>query len=67
MIVKKKNSQGRPKVKRRRVSVGFTLKPAVVNKLKRIARRKGVTRSALVEEVLTRYLGRLDRARGPDP
>ncbi len=54
--MKKKNAQGRPPVKARRVAVGFTLKPWTVAKLKRIARKRGVTRSALVEEVLSNYL-----------
>lgn len=55
-MAKIKNSQGRPTVKGRRIQVGFTLKPATVATLRRIARERDMTRSALVQEVLSKYL-----------
>lgn len=55
-MAKKKNGPGRPTVKSPRISVGFTLKPSVVAKLKRIANKRGVTRSALVEQILVSHL-----------
>ncbi len=59
-VAKKKNSQGRPPVKAKRVSVGFTLKPSIVAKLKRVANKRCMTRSALVEQILLVNLPRWD-------
>lgn len=60
-MAKKRNTRGRPPVKAKRVSTGFTLKPSVVAKLKRIAHKRGVTRSALVQDILELNLPKWDR------
>lgn len=59
-MAKKKNAQGRPPVKARRVSKGFTMKPSVFAMLSRVAAKRGMTRSALVEQILMVNLPRWD-------
>lgn len=57
---KKKNAQGRPTVKARRIAVGFTLKPVIVAALRKLAKQHGMSRSALVERVLEDHLFRYE-------
>ena len=56
----RKNAQGRPPVKfGKRVPVGFTLKPATARMLRLVAQSRSMTRSALVEEILSKNLSKM--------